>query len=103
MKKNFKDIHFFLSNFKEEFSKINFTKIEKQYFYNYYYDAGLFNKEKISFFHQHFTKNLKAIHSKHLANSRKILDLGCGIGSFSIYLALCNKEVIAIDADKNSI
>jgi SAM-dependent methyltransferase len=77
-------------------------KKEADCFRDYYKEAGLLRWWRRPFFRFHFCRTFTKSASFILDNGGKgtILDLGCGCGTQSIYLALKGARVIAIDLDK---
>lgn len=74
---------------------------EKKAFVSYYSDAGLFRWWRRTFFVQHFCPPFMAICNFLFEGNAApvILDLGCGMGTQSIFLALHGAKLIAIDMD----
>lgn len=72
----------------------------------YYREAGLLHRpDKKRFFQHHFVTNVAAALPILFGNSShpRIVDLGCGMGTQSILLALCGAEVIGVDLDEQAL
>lgn len=48
-------------------------------------------------------RNIIYILNKYITKSQKILDIGCGVGTISLYLANKGNKVFGIDISKNAI
>jgi len=81
------------------------TQDQCKYLANYYKKAGLLRNWRRPYFYQHFaTPFTKAI--QHLSINKLpclILDLGCGMGTQSLFFALLGAEVIGLDADPKAL
>jgi len=98
---SFLTIKKWFSNIDYELTLIPFTAEEKEYVVNYYKEAGLFNNIRKDYFFRHFIESFLNA-SNYLLKDKGtpiILDLGCGMGTQSIYFALCGATVKALDLD----
>lgn len=92
-------------NLFQELEGEHFSREEAEVFRKYYREAGLFTASKRAFFLRHFCRSFK-LAAEHLFRGLKrprILDLGCGLGTQSLALALMGAEVIALDRDPLSL
>lgn len=93
------------SNIPLELEQSWLTAAEKQLFAAYYQEAGLLRTWRRPFFRHHFSRTFtRAVN--HLFDGQeapRILDLGCGTGTQSLFLALLGAEVVGIDLDDNSL
>lgn len=71
----------------------------------YYEEAGLLTWWKEPFFHRHFSENVAKLvaHVLNCGGGRVILDLGCGMGTQALLLALSGAKVIGVDMDSQSL
>ncbi len=103
----YQDIVRWYDNIKIELQSNFLTNKDKQIISNYYRNAGLYdNPLKKSFFHHHFSYKLATVISllhKEGIENKKILDLGCGIGTQSLLFSILGGEVIALDTDDDSL
>ena len=79
----------------------DFLPHEREYLRGYYEEVGLLTTWKDRFFHQHFSKNFWAA-SRFLMEAEPrptIVDLGCGCGTQSLFLALKGARLISLDMD----
>jgi len=93
------------SNIEKEL-KYNFiTKEDNLYITKYYCEAGLLKNWRRNFFRYHFSGNFsRAVqHIFQNGTSKKILDLGCGTGTQSLFFAMLGAEVISIDLDEQAL
>lgn len=75
--------------------------VQKKYVYDYYHEAGLLREWRRPFFEQHFAKNFwRAVNYLEPSSEKKILDLGCGVGTQSLHFALLGAKVVAVDLDE---
>jgi len=99
------DVWAWYNNIVEELEHINFSAREEALVRSYYESAGLLKKWRRGFFRHHYSSSFASA-ARFLvddnANSR-ILDIGCGIGTQSLFLALLGHEVIAVDLDRTSL
>ncbi len=82
-----------------------FTKAEREGFREYYREAGLLRTWRRSFFRHHFARSFAAAAGFLMEASAKptILDLGCGCGTQSLFLAAKGARVIALDSDPRAL
>lgn len=97
-------------NIEEELKKDFLSKEQKQALVRYYDDAGVLDMNKRQFFKYHYANSLYRTAAKFLDNRREnklvsctLLDLGCGLGTQSIFFALLGFNVIAVDFDSESL
>jgi SAM-dependent methyltransferase len=78
-----------------------FLPEEREYFRKYYEEVGLLTNWGKRFFHQHFSKTFWAASSFLMEGNTRptIVDLGCGCGTQSLFLALKGAKIIALDMD----
>ena len=79
------------------------TKIDQEFYdHSSYYDRKLstFTNRKSRFQQYRIRKVLEIYTPK---RTEKVLDLGCGWGTFSFALAPCTKQVVGLDFSKKSI
>ena len=81
------------------------TQHERKYLAGYYEKAGLLSKWRRPYFYHHFagqfTKMVKHFQLNKLP--RRILDLGCGVGTQSLFFSLMGAEVISIDKNEMAL
>jgi SAM-dependent methyltransferase len=72
---------------------------------DYYLEAGLLRPWRANFFRRHYCESFARASAFLLAGHERphILDLGCGTGSQSIYLALLGAKVTGIDMDTEAL
>lgn len=79
------------------------TEEESRYVHAYYSEAGLLRRWRRPFFLRHFAETI-APAAAHLLRTKSprptILDLGCGVGSQSLFFALNGAHVLAVDMDE---
>jgi SAM-dependent methyltransferase len=74
---------------------------ERAYFKKYYIEAGLLTKWRKLYFCRHFSHSFDSA-TRYLLGRKSsplVLDLGCGCGTQSLFLALCGARVVGIDMD----
>lgn len=85
-----------------EMNLSEFEVSEKNFIRSYYVDAGFFKSWRSEFFIHHYVYNF--IKSAHFilgaTHSPTIVDLGCGLGTQSLYFALMGAKVISLDLDE---
>ncbi len=85
------------------------SKKEKEYIIDKYRNAServLLNEKTINYFKYAFSDNFTLMSEYLLHNTKKsgyIVDLGCGIGTQSIFFALFGIKVLAIDLDSKAL
>lgn len=105
MKHN-KDIKKWYLSIEQELSTDIFTEPERQAFVSYYSEAGLFRWWRREFFLNHFYPSFSSIfEALSPLNSRVpvILDLGCGMGTQTLFFALHGAKVFSVDMDPLSL
>jgi len=92
-------------NVSEELKHSFLSNQDKVYFANYYKEAGLLRKWRRPFFQHHYARTFARAAWFLLAGARnaRILDLGCGTGTQSIFLALLGADVIGLDLDEEAL
>lgn len=60
-------------------------------------------QKKVIDSHDFTYKNLLRFIDKYAKRKKKILDIGCGVGTIDLYLAKANKHVVGIDISQNGI
>lgn len=85
-----------------ELSALVLSTKERKFFRDYYFDAGLLKKWRCNYFKQHYIKNFSTASDFLLKAQHKttVLDLGCGLGTQSLFFALMGAKVIALDLDE---
>lgn len=82
-----------------------YSESEMEYFIKYYREAGLLTTWRKPFFKQHycfsFFEAVQFIFSS--GRNIRILDLGCGTGTQSLFFALLGADVISIDMDSKAL
>lgn len=95
------------NNIIEELNVINLSPKEKVYICNYYTEAGLLTKWRKQFFKKHYSNTLyettKFLTKDLQQKQPTLLDLGCGIGTQSLYFAFCGYKVISVDLDETAL
>lgn len=81
------------------------TQDEQRYLADYYHKAGLLRIWRRNYFYYHFTISLTKIINHFLSNKFpcRILDLGCGVGTQSLFFALLGGEVIGLDKNEKAL
>ena len=72
---------------------------------DYYEEGGLLRPRKVDFFRAHFSESFTAA-SNYLLSAMarpRILDLGCGVGTQALNLAIRGARVIAVDLDRQAL
>lgn len=84
-----------------EMGLLDLSDEEKEAFSEYYREAGLLRRCRQPFFRQHYSNTFEQASRYLLGNESKprIIDLGCGTGTQSLYLALMGASVAAFDMD----
>ncbi len=82
-----------------------FTRQERDYLREYYEEVGLLRSWRQPFFHQHFSESFAAAARFLLAGraSPTLLDLGCGCGTQSLFLAIKGAKAIGLDMDPTAL
>lgn len=96
--------HWYLS-LKEELTACPFSNVQKDAFIEYYTEAGLFTSWRRAFFIQHFAPSFLRIFN-FLSEGKSvpvILDLGCGMGTQSLFFAMHGAKVFSADMDELSL
>ncbi len=92
-------------NIRVELSGNSLMDDEKKYMADYYIEAGLLQWWRAPFFKRHFVESFLNA-SRYLLSSPAdgcILDLGCGTGTQSIYLAIKGAKVVGVDMDGEAL
>lgn len=81
------------------------TEEQREYFATYYREAGLLRWWRRPFFHRHFTESFAAAARFLLGAGAEgvIIDLGCGTGTQSLFLALNGARVVGVDLDATAL
>ncbi len=81
------------------------TPSENKYMADYYHEVGLGQWWRRPFFRKHFAESFNAAARYLLAAPAEgtIVDLGCGTGTQSIFLALGGAKVIGVDMDAEAL
>ena len=92
-------------NIPQELSESFLDKAEKRYMTSYYHEAGLLRTWRRPYFRQHFSRNFARSVAFLLSDDaeKTILDLGCGLGTQSIYFAFMGATVISLDLDDRAL
>jgi SAM-dependent methyltransferase len=72
----------------------------------YYTEAGLLGRPfKRGFFQHHFVENVAKATRRIFDSSKtpRILDLGCGMGTQSMFFAMCGATVLGVDMDGDAL
>ena len=98
-------VWYWYRNIPEELSQSFLSSAEKKYLESYYHSAGLLRVWRRPYFRQHFSKNFARSVTFLLSDDAKktILDLGCGMGTQSLYFAFMGATVISLDSDERSL
>ena len=88
-----------------ELSESFLNSAEKRYMASYYHTAGLLRGWRRPYFRQHFSKNFARSVTFLLSDDSKktIVDLGCGMGTQSLYFAFMGATVISLDLNDRSL
>lgn len=99
------DLWLWYSNLEKENQLGFLTPEEIEKIKAYYVDAGLFSDAKRAYFRSHFSRSFAAAAQFLLSGQTipHIVDLGCGTGSQSLYLALRGARVTGIDMDTDAL
>lgn len=82
-----------------------FNKEEEEYLVNYYREVGLLRGWRNEYFYRHFADAF-ARSAKFFLDGKSdplILDLGCGAGTQSLYLALMGAKIAALDMNETAL
>lgn len=92
-------------NVPEELINPFLSNQNKTSFSSYYCEAGLFRKWRRPFFQHHYAGTFARAARFLLdgAPNGLILDLGCGTGTQSIFLALLGADVVGLDMDEQAL
>jgi SAM-dependent methyltransferase len=95
------DLWAWYQNPAKELSSKFLNEKEAEHFAAYYHEAGLLRWTRRPFFQYHFCRTFarSAAFLLEKAKDGVILDLGCGCGTQSLYLALNGAKVLALDLD----
>jgi SAM-dependent methyltransferase len=88
-----------------ELRLLRLDEADRARFESYYTEAGLLRRWRRPFFQRHYAETLAAAVA-FLIDGRdapRILDLGCGTGTQSLYLALQGARVLAVDMDASAL
>lgn len=79
-----------------------FDKAQHDHFYEYYSEGGVLRPWRRPYFRHHLARTFTAAISflmEHAGESHTIIDLGCGVGTQSLALAMLGARVVAMDMD----
>lgn len=88
-------------NATRELAEQIFSPAEKEYIHEYYSEVGLMRWWRQPFFRRHFAESFTDA-AKYLLDSPAegvIVDLGCGTGTQSLFLAMAGAKVVGVDMD----
>lgn len=92
-------------NVAQEMDSGLFSPEESRAMSSYYVEAGLLDSSRRSFFRRHYAESFAdaAAFLLERGGSPLILDLGCGMGTQSLYLALRGARVLGLDLDETAL
>ncbi len=92
-------------NIKMELNDSFLEDDEKKYVTEYYSEAGLLQSYRQPFFRRHFIESFAEAADFLLGSSAEgsFLDLGCGTGTQSLFLAIAGARVIGVDMDSSAL
>ncbi|MDX2464214.1 MAG: methyltransferase domain-containing protein [Porticoccus sp.] len=84
-----------------ETNLLDLSDKEREVFCEYYREAGLFQTWRQPFFKQHYANTFEraSVYLLESTSKPRIVDLGCGTGTQSLYFALMGASVAAFDMD----
>ncbi len=101
-----KDVWAWYNNLSLELELIDFTQSERHKMIDYYTEAGLLTSWRKNFFRRHYSHSFTEAAQFLLGANNKtptIVDLGIGLGSQAILLALMGANVVGIDLDDEAL
>lgn len=99
------DVWSWYSNITIECESIAYSEREIEELVGYYQGAGLLTKWRKPFFRRHYSSSFVSAANFLVGDrySTRILDVGCGVGTQTLFFALLGHTVLALDVDAGSL